>query len=628
MSYSPIRLNRLSLLGPDKEPAKLTFSVGLNVVRGASDTGKSFVVAAIDYMLGARNPLKKITESEGYNRLVLSIYSPSRDAHYTLVRGTQGGDFELFHGDFDERPAGEPEQVLKVSPQSTPNISQFLLGLVGLTDKRVMKNKDGDTERLGFRNLVHLCLVNETQIQSETPPALSEQVVQQTKSKQVFKLLLTGVDNSGIVSKRGVKASKAKSDAQIELIDELIAELQETITQDGRQQEQLTDQLSRLDVSIAQLRDAIGVTEDAFDRMRQRRLDLRQKTDANDSRQGEIGSLKSRLHFLDEHYVSDLRRLEAISEAGAIYDASETADCPYCGADAEHQKLHAKGEQEARLAAASAQAEIDKIQVLRSELKQTVEALEAELVQLRGELPLLKDELTDIDTKLKERLPQLQEERGRYSELLELRSSLNVALGRYSQMAKLLERKVGLSLPEEDEDAPASSNLIDPGLSEQTLFAFSRTVEGVLRDWNYPEPRAVNVREKDLELIVGGKPRASSGKGVRALLHSSFTLGLLHHARTMDLGHLGFVVLDSPLLTYAPPEKNETKSADDEKMAQTNLKDDFFESLRSLPDNTQVLIVENVPVPQWVLDRPSTEVFTGAADNGRYGFIPLRKKAQ
>lgn len=628
MSYNPIRLNRLSLLGPDKEPAKLTFSAGLNVVRGASDTGKSFVVASIDYMLGARNPLKKITESDGYNRLVLSIYSPSRNAHYTLVRGTQGGDFELFLGDFDERPAGDPEQVLKVSPQSTPNISHFLLDLVDLPDKKVMKNKDGDTERLGFRNLVHLCLVNETQIQSETPPALSEQVVQQTKSKQVFKLLLTGVDDSGIVSRRGAKASKAKSDAQIELIDELIAELQETINQDGRQQEQLADQLQRLDTSTADLRDAIGITEDAFGRMRQRRLDLRQMSDANDSRQGEIGSLKSRLQFLDEHYVSDLRRLEAILEAGAIYDASQTADCPYCGADAEHQKLHAKGEEEARFAAAAAQAEIGKIRVLRSELQQTVEALDAELVQLRGELPLLRDELSDIDVKLKERLPQLQEERGRYSELLELRASLNVALEQYAQMTKLLERKVGLAPPEEDEDAPASSNLIDPGLSEQTLYSFSRTVEGVLRDWNHPEPRAVSVREKDLELIVGGKPRASSGKGVRALLHTSFTLGLLQHARTMNLSHLGFVVLDSPLLTYAPPEKNEKKSDDDEAMAQTNLKEEFFESLRSLPENMQVLIVENVPVPQWVLERASTEVFTGAADNGRYGFIPRPKTPQ
>lgn len=623
MTYSPIRLNSLSLTGPDRESASLIFGPGLNVIRGASDTGKSFVVACVDYVLGARDPLKKITESEGYNRVVLSIHANSRNESFTLVRSTQGGNVELFSGNHLERPIGEPLQILKIAPQSSPNISGFLLELIGLPDKRVMKNKDGETERLGFRNLTPLCVINETQIQSETPPALSEQVIAQTKSKQVFKLLLTGVDDSAIVSKKETKASKAKSDAKIELIDEMIEEVNAAIAGDGRDEAQLKDQSTRLEETIVALRGSLGVTEDAFSKMRQRRFDLRQKSEANDTRQGEIRSLVARLEFLDDHYQSDLRRLEAIAEAGAIYHASEPADCPVCGADPEHQKTHVRGEDEAKNAAAAAQAEIAKISVLQGELKDTLSALAAEEAHLRGELPLIQDELSEIDSKLKEQMPQHQEERQRYADLLELRAALNAALERYSQLSKLHERKQAL-LPSDEEDEGHGTNVIDPGLSEQTLYAFSRTVQSILADWEYPEPRAVTIREKDLEVIVGGKPRSSSGKGVRALLHSAFSLGLLQHTRAMGLPHPGFVVLDSPLLTYAPPENNEARSEDDEIVAQTNLKDKFLEGLRDWPTDMQVLIIENVPMPDWVLSRDTTTVFTRSETNGRFGFIPRR----
>jgi len=124
---------------------------------------------------------------------------------------------------------------------------------------------------------------------------------------------------------------------------------------------------------------------------------------------------------------------------------------------------------------------------------------------------------------------------------------------------------------------------------------------------------------------VGGKPRSSSGKGVRALLHSAFTLGLLQHVRNGALPHPGFVVLDSPLLTYAPPEDGEQQSADDEAVALSNLKDKFLESLRAWPADMQVLIIENVTVPNWVTERPTTTVFTRSEHQGRYGFIPRRK---
>jgi hypothetical protein len=48
--------------------------------------------------------------------------------------------------------------------------------------------------------------------------------------------------------------------------------------------------------------------------------------------------------------------------------------------------------------------------------------------------------------------------------------------------------------------------------------------------------------------------RSAHGKGVRAILHAAFTIGLAQYCFDRDIAHPGFVVLDSPLVTYRPPD--------------------------------------------------------------------------
>ena len=61
------RLRFLGFFGPQKTPATVTFGPGLNVIYGASNTGKSFIVEAIDFMLGGKPPLRDIPERVGYD---------------------------------------------------------------------------------------------------------------------------------------------------------------------------------------------------------------------------------------------------------------------------------------------------------------------------------------------------------------------------------------------------------------------------------------------------------------------------------------------------------------------------------------------------------------------------------
>jgi hypothetical protein len=103
MSVPGLCLRHLVFLGPQRQPAAVAFGPGLNIVYGASDTGKSFLVEAIDFMLGGKPPLRDIPERVGYDRILLGIKTYTGEA-YTIFRSIEGGRFRLYTGLHAEMP--------------------------------------------------------------------------------------------------------------------------------------------------------------------------------------------------------------------------------------------------------------------------------------------------------------------------------------------------------------------------------------------------------------------------------------------------------------------------------------------------------------------------------------------
>lgn len=90
MEKQALIIRHLIFTGPNRESAKLHFEKGLNVLYGASETGKSFALEAINYMLGAKE-LRDIPERVGYNKILLGIeIIPSRKN--SLLSGVQMED--------------------------------------------------------------------------------------------------------------------------------------------------------------------------------------------------------------------------------------------------------------------------------------------------------------------------------------------------------------------------------------------------------------------------------------------------------------------------------------------------------------------------------------------------------
>src|ERR1700730_18885154 len=136
-----LRMRHLSFLGPNRAPAKVQFGPGFNVLYGASDTGKSFIVDTIDFMLGGKGPLRDIPERVGYDRILLAMESLD-GRKFTLQRSTSGGAFKVFDGLFSNTaPTGDGAELAdQHNDRREDNLSMYLLSIVGLSGKRLRRN--------------------------------------------------------------------------------------------------------------------------------------------------------------------------------------------------------------------------------------------------------------------------------------------------------------------------------------------------------------------------------------------------------------------------------------------------------------------------------------------------------
>ena len=113
------------------------------------------------------------------------------------------------------------------------------------------------------------------------------------------------------------------------------------------------------------------------------------------------------------------------------------------------------------------------------------------------------------------------------------------------------------------------------------------------------------------------KQRIARGKSLRAITHAAFTLGLLDFCRTNKTPHPGFVILDSPLLAYREPD-----GADDD-LTGTDLKEQFYSYLQALPQDRQVIVVENTDPPPAIKSLDQVKMFSKNPHSGRYGLFPF-----
>ena len=611
MAIAGFQLRSLTLIGRGVPNAEVRFSQGLNVVSGPSDTGKTFIVQCINYMLGGKDVPKFIPESEQYETIRLALNFSEHGDDVVLERLIRGGDFKLII-------TGTVVKTLatKHSAENKDSVSQYLLGLSGLTGKKVRQNKQGKTREVSFRDLARLILVDEETVISETSPILTGQYTTATAESAVFRLLLTGVDDGSLISREDPKLAKGRQAGKVEILDLLLNQTK------GRMAEmQLPGDVQTWQDHLTQVEALYEVAQKelAIEQQNAALLEGKRRSELNglrqlESRLGVLSELQRRFALLEQQYLSDLRRLESIAEAASCLGQMNKERCPVCGANAEHQEHeHQKAEAAPEDVALSCHAEASKIRGLISDLHLTRADNDKEIGRLQDLCEQAKDSVRAVAAQLMEQLkPRIE------VSLLRLRES-QATRDTYRRAVELNVRVnefQGLMAEIEGATSDKGVELESARVRSDEAEVFSKDVESLLRAWHFPGLDRVTFSEGDQDIVISGRTRASHGKGVRAIAHAAFNLALLKFCLKREMPHPGFVLIDSPLVVYREPDTNEGGFPHDVKEA-------FYRSIAKEFEAAQVIIFENDDPPLDMAEEANLIRFTGAK-NGRYGFIPVR----
>jgi hypothetical protein len=618
MSPSRLMLTELTVTDGNLPPATVKFSPGLNLIIGASDTGKTFVFEAIDFMLGAKEGLRRIPESTGYTRVLLSI-DPSDGPAVTLRRAFEGGQIEACEY---ANGRAEPTTATRVlGPTHTgdadTSLSAHLLHAIGLDGREVRKNARGEKRALSFRDICHLTLIGEERIIQQASPVLMGQVVSETAEGNVFALLLTGQDDSQIIPLENAKQRKVRLTTESNIVETILNEKRAELAGVSADSSDLADQGTRLDAAIDGASRVVVSSQEEITILENNRAALSKERTAKQSRLLFVEEQLKRLRLLDEYYETDRARLQTVIEASRVFHELPEGTCPLCNrpyvAGDNDNAPHGEFEGACRK-------EVEKIDVLRRDLGATITDFTGEEAELRKRLSDLATELRQLETQLQRMLmPAAHTAQADLQHLIQTRTA--VAQGAALQATvRSFEERLEHIRQALNERAPSTS--FENRATTSVATEFCEVVGEILQAWKYPDLGAVTFDTEKADLVIGGQDRGNKGKGYRALTYAAFAIGLMKYCRRKGIPHPGFVVLDTPV----NPFKGPTSSSPDDKLTD-EVKVAFFEYLANDTSGDQVIVMENEEPPEAVRERVTYYQFTKNRNMGRYGFFPPRSRA-
>ncbi|MDE1155340.1 MAG: hypothetical protein PW735_06360 [Acidobacteriaceae bacterium] len=609
------QLRALQMTGLGVPTARITFGVGLNVISGASDTGKSFLFHAIDYMFGASS-LDLVPEARPYSTIELEIESDA--GSFLLARGVSGGGFELRNLSEPDSPttllgerlvAGDPE-----------NISSFLLKLSGFEGKKVRKNVENELQNLSFRNLARMVMVDEEEIIKKTSPVHGGEGTQKTAESNTFKLFLTGQDDSALVRQKKQAVAKAELEGQLLLLEKLIDDYRKELGDKAPSQGDLEDQLTHLEASIAAAEVTWRQRRDVLNTQLEVRRTLVEAQRGDRNRAEEVNGLVARFQLLDSHYLSDIARLDALWEAGSLFPPLSVDICPLCGSPQnshthEHEQLSTVDVQRVRESCAAEKA---KIELLRRELALATEELVTESTGLRTSIKervaLWKTVNQEIDQVLQ---VSVSEAEGEYNKFVNLRYEVKEQIAIYGRIANLIVRQ---EKAQQELSSIKPAKRVAAELPAASINDFTEVFKEILSAWRFPVAGTIAFDTQQEDFFIGIRRRREQGKGSRALTHAAFTIALMKYCAASTLPHPGLVVLDSPLITYRDRDEGDGDLSQEVRL---RLKDEFYRDLAARSPDQQLIIFENEePSP----DTQTSIVFhhfTGDPALERCGFFPV-----
>lgn len=604
-------LNKLVILGGKDLKSELTFKKGLNVIVGPSNTGKSFAVECLDYMLGAKDKPELIDEIAGYEKIFLELQSNEGEI-YTLERSLEDGKTGKYNCAFNDLKNNmKYEKLAQKHSKKSESISSFLLKLSGYdnTEQFVKKNKKNEVQRFTYRTFNHLTLIDELRILTKNSPIYSDNNSQHTAELAAFKFILTRIDDSNTKTKINSNNNLNKIyQAKIETIDLLIKDLELEIvdTEVEFTQSNVNEQITELiEISSALSKDIQKNSDE--------RKEVWQELQKVDSLLITNQEMLKRFYLLEEQYKNDKKRLLFLIEGEHYFSLLNFEQCPECNQKVDYSNREC--DHQINEVKHSYTIELEKITKHLVDLRATIVSMEEEKQFYSLEMDQLRTRFQIISMELDEQLtPKNEKLKKEIQDLLRRQKASEVVLQRKNTLNKMLNHKKQLiDLLVDDKEDVKDDMKVHINL-ETYLEELCEDIKYYLSGWNYPGYTKIEFDEIEKDIVISDKPRRTYGKGYRSIAYSAFILGVMKYCIENGLPHPRNVILDSPITSYKEGDSEEEKTS-------TDLQDNFFEFLVECENESQVIIFENKRPPLDTHGKINLVEFTKNENMGRYGFI-------
>jgi len=612
-----IRIKEIKFTGLNVEPRLIEFSSPVHVINGASNTGKSFLVESIDYMLG-KESIDKINESLDYDEVSIKISLNNKP--FTIYRGFPSANFEVYAGYLDTKNSefflsyyktGKPTK--KVS-----NINDFFWQELLLSTNKISRNLWGEKSKLTLRLLSRVIVSTEKNMISLDSPIVAGDSNENPTNRNVFKFLLTGFDDSNAKTIARSDMFKSENKGRVLALEEIVDGLSADLSFPEESVDSLKEREEKLKKTIDALEGELVESQKGLSEIVTRKKNVSKELMQLNERLNILVVNKRNFENLSTIYAADIERLQSQEEAAFLLTIGHDGECAVCGGQSQSV---CDDLVKVDLLSKASVAEVEKIKQKDSELIKTIDSLDRQREELGCSVKSLTSSLQVLDDKYRVRAPVLKNNNNKISELKSERSFLRTDVllkKRVAEFRKKIQESELSKAPKKHE----SKDFYPP---EDAISNFCEIYADILQEIEFPGRHEVAFDYKRYDVVIDGNPRHLNGKGVRAILNSVYKIALLKHCREKDIFHPGLVILDSPLVTYRDPlnSKHGELNEDEQELAKSKISYRFLKYLHSIRELAQFIIIENIDVPCGLDDFVDVESFygKGMGKDERYGLF-------
>lgn len=607
-------LRCLRVQGDDVEQAQVEFSPGFTLIHGLSDTGKTYLADAIDYIFTAAS--KPFDEETGYSDVIATFQTPQ--GRLSVNRPIIGSKAIISADDW-AIPSGS-YSITSSESSTEMSLSDVLLRQMGITEpRRILTSSYQAHGRLTVRRFAEVFYLSENRI-------FTKNSILQPGSTDTATALALLLFDTRFEKYREKEDMTDQQKRQAHMQKYIGAKVDTNRKAISRQAETLKRFEGRdMEAEYAKSQETLRATTSAINQLTVQIRELGSKEYRLNRKLQELHQTLKNYRVLEDRYLARIKRLGLIAETQAIHEHDVPLEaCPFCQGQLPEERL------------------ADYKQAIQGETNETIS-------QLKG----LQEAITDLNTNIagdENELESLGRQKADIQKQIDTdyRPAQNAALkviGEYPEYKHAQATKEAYEeadytltndLHEITHELPSHGDFKARDLYPAAFFsAMSQYCTEILTYCGYPEVSRIDFNREDFDLRVDGKKKRSHGKGYRAFFNTVVLMALRKYIHEKGVHKPFLCVIDTPTLGLdsKPINAGLVTKRNEQGRPIDGLQARLFQYFIDSQKDGQLIVVDNTKdtpainytqpgVREYVFTATTEKLEIHEAEHQQYGFLP------